>query len=449
MSRNNIIIALLVLILGHSTVSLAQNGINSPYSRYGFGMMSDRSMGFNKAMGGVAQAFRSGSQINTANPASYAAVDSLTALFDIGLSVYNGNYKMGNLQQNARNASFDYFAFQFRALKHLGITAAMLPYTNINYSFASSSETVSGSEDITSSYTFSGSGGLHKVMLGVGWQPFKPLSIGVNGSYLYGDYTHSSAMSLSESTAYSLIRGYSADISTYMVEFGMQLALPLNKKKGDELVLGATYGLGHDVKNKAVRYTETLNSSSTVEGITSDTLTNAFQLPHTFAVGLSYARQGKWRIGADFEQEMWSKCKFPNNSTSGTYESTTGQLYDRTKVSLGGEFTPNAQSRTSYFKRVTYRLGGYYSKSYAKADATNALSDKPYEFGISAGVALPIQNKNIWYNAPTINVTLQWVHSNIPYLNSLSQKSALTENYLRLSVGVTFSERWFYKWKVQ
>ena len=75
----------------------AQNGVNSPYSRYGFGMMADRAMGFNKAMGGVAQGFRDGQQINVSNPASYSAVDSLTALFDLGLSVFNGNYKMGNM----------------------------------------------------------------------------------------------------------------------------------------------------------------------------------------------------------------------------------------------------------------------------------------------------------------------------------------------------------------
>ena len=69
----------------------AQNGINSPYSRYGFGMLSDRAMGFNKAMGGVAMGFRDGQIINAANPASYSAGDSLTALCDLGMSLHNGN----------------------------------------------------------------------------------------------------------------------------------------------------------------------------------------------------------------------------------------------------------------------------------------------------------------------------------------------------------------------
>ena len=41
-----------------STPAYSQNGVNSPYSRYGFGMQGDRSLGFNKGMSGVSQGFR-------------------------------------------------------------------------------------------------------------------------------------------------------------------------------------------------------------------------------------------------------------------------------------------------------------------------------------------------------------------------------------------------------
>ena len=137
----------------------AQNGINSPYSRYGFGIMAERSLGFNKGMGGVAQGFRNKEQINIANPASYSEVDSLTALFELGLTLQNGNYKMDQLQQNARNTSFDYFAFQFRAAKNLGMTVGIMPMTNINYKFTSESATIVGNENITSAYNFYGDEG--------------------------------------------------------------------------------------------------------------------------------------------------------------------------------------------------------------------------------------------------------------------------------------------------
>ncbi len=427
--------------------ALAQNGINSPYSRYGFGMLSDRATGFNKGMGGVAQGFRHGQQINVGNPASYSAIDSLTALFDLGLSVFNGNYKMGNLQQNAKNASFDYFAFQFRAFRHVGVTIGLLPYSNIKYSFASATSSVPGSETITSTSTFTGDGGLRQVFIGAGWQPFRFISVGVNAGYLYGDYTHTSNSTFSDASAFSMQRTYTADITTYKLDFGLQLMFPLTAK--DQLTLGATYGLGHDLPNRAIRSTQTINGTTTTT--TADTIARAFQLPHTFDIGLTYAHTNKWRIGADFSLEKWSDARFPSQDTNGTgaYTSTTGQLYDRMKVALGGEFTPNPYGR--FLQRISYRAGGYYSQSYARADLSGTVTDKPYEYGVSAGVSVPIISRHIWgANTPRLNISFQWVHSNIPYLSHAGgHQNTLTENYLRLSVGLTFSERWFQKWKVQ
>lgn len=433
----------------------AQNGVNSPYSRYGFGIQSERAMGFNKGMGGVAQGFRNGQQLNIANPASYSAVDSLTALFDIGISLQNNNYKMGDLQQNIRNTSFDYFAFQFRATKNVGVTLGIIPVTNIKYSFASSSEALNGTENISYSYRFNGDGGLREVFLGSGWQIAKPISIGMNASYLWGDYTHNMTMSFSESSAFSMARIYTANISTYNLQAGIQYIQPL--QADDKLVVGATYTFGHKVGNDAYRSTETRNSSSTVETSHTDTIKNAFQLPHSIAAGVTYYHANTLRIGADFELQKWSKCKFPNQQTAisttmaseETYASTVGQLNDRTRFSAGLDWTPNPTAR-NYFNKCTYKVGGYYSQTYTKADVTETVTDRPYEFGVSAGITLPIANRNTWHNHPQINLSVQWVHANIPYLNAATMRqSALSENYLKLCVGVTFSERWFYKWKVQ
>lgn len=437
-------------ILAAASVSgMAQNGINSPYSRYGFGMLSDRSMGFNKGMGGVAQGFRNGQEINVANPASYSAVDSLTALFDFGLSLYNGNYKMGKLQQNAKNSSFDYAAFHFRAAKGVGVAAGILPYSNIKYSFYSADERIEGvADNISSSYTFSGDGGLHQVFVGAGWQIVKPLSIGFNASYLYGSYSHKMALSFSESSINSINRGYTAeDIATYMLDLGLQYTMNLNKE--DKLTLGLSYSLGHDMSGSAVRYTSTSNS-----GESRDSISNAFQLPHSFAAGLTYYHKNKLRVGADFELQKWSDVRFPTQETSingggASYISAKGLLNDKMRISVGADYIPNPFGR-KYLNHVSYKIGGYYSKSYANADMTGTITDKPYEFGVSAGVAFPIINRNVWYNSPKVNVSLQWVHSNIPYLNSQTKRAdKLTENYLKLCVGLTFSERWFYKWKVQ
>ena len=62
-------------------VAIAQNNTNSPYTRYGYGDLSDQSFGNSRAMGGIAFGLRDGAQINPLNPASYTAID----LIDIPL----------------------------------------------------------------------------------------------------------------------------------------------------------------------------------------------------------------------------------------------------------------------------------------------------------------------------------------------------------------------------
>ncbi len=442
-------ILLAVLIATVACAAKAQNGINSPYSRYGFGLLSERAIGFNKGMGGVAQGFRDGQQINIANPASYSEVDSLTALFDLGVTLQNGNYKMDGLQQNVRNTSFDYFAMQFRAAKNVGMTFGILPISNTKYSFASQKETINGNENVTSSYSFNGDGGLREVFFGIGWHPFKPVSIGVNGSYVWGDYKHGMSMDFSESTAFGMQRIYTADISTYSVQAGLQYIQPISKK--DKVVIGATYTLGHDVASRAYRTTD-MTLGTTIESETVDTIKNAFQMPHSIAAGITYYHSNTLHVGADFELQKWGDCKFPiQNSTSSTdaYRSVKGQLNDRTKISAGLDWTPNPMER-SILKRISYKVGGYYSKSYANADPTGTISDKPYEFGVSAGLSIPLRNKTLIFqqNASKLNLSFQWVHTDIPYFSSATMRqSSLKENYLKVCLGLTISEHWFYKWK--
>ncbi len=98
-----------VVLLAMFTVAAvyADNGVNSPYSRYGVGLLSNQSLGVNRQMGGLGYGLRSNSYINILNPASFAQADTLTMLFETGFSLQNINFKEGSRQINAKNASFD------------------------------------------------------------------------------------------------------------------------------------------------------------------------------------------------------------------------------------------------------------------------------------------------------------------------------------------------------
>ena len=408
----------------------AQNGSNSPYTRYGFGQLSDQNLGGNKGMGGIGIGLRDGTQVNVNNPASYTAVDSLTFLFEVGISLQNANFSDGQTKLNAKNSSFDYLAMQFRLFKKAGMTVGFLPYSNVGYSFNSSEVMSPQSEiddEITATRNYSGDGGLHQAFIGVGYKLSKDLSIGLNASYLFGNFTHKASASFSDANMYSLSRTYYAEISDVKLDFGAQYTIDLDKKR--DLIIGATYSWGHDLNANHAYVSGQKLSGSTVMGDTVTNINKAFQLPHSFGLGATYVYDNKLTVGADFSLQKFGNTRFFGED---------GQLADRLKCSVGMQYLPNSFSR-NYLHRVKYRAGAYYSDPYVKVNNQRAAR----EYGIGGGLALPIQTGWGWAQKAILNISGEWVKID-PKVSGL-----LKENYLRLSVGLTFNERWFQKQKVR
>ncbi|RHP65260.1 hypothetical protein [Bacteroides sp. OF04-15BH] len=413
------------------------NGTNSPYSRFGLGMLDDQSQGFNKAMSGLGIGLHAGNRVNMLNPASYSKADSLTFIFDVGMSLQNGNFSDGSTSVNAHNTSLDYVNALFRIRKHLGFSFGFVPYSSIGYNFTTSqhvgTDYVSGNT-ITNQSTYYGDGGIHQLYAGIGWEPFRNFSIGANVSYLWGNYYHTVSQTLyngssADANANNLYRQFNADITTYKVDLGVQYDIPINKK--NLLTIGAIAGIGHKINNSATVLTHTTNSDSTTQ-----VAPNAFQLPYSFGVGINWKYNNQWSVGADVHHEKWADCVMPaiDDQTS-VYAAQKGQFLNRTKAVIGAEFVPNRESRR-YLQRVEYKIGASYSTPYVKVNG----QDGPREYGITAGFGLPITN-NI-NNRSVVNVSFQWLHC------SPSATSMITENYLRLNVGITFNEKWFMKWKI-
>lgn len=400
----------------------AQTSTNSPYTRYGFGQLSDQSFGNSQAMGGISYGLRNGLQVNASNPASYSAVDSLTFIFDAGMSLQNANFKEGNVKINAKNSSVDYIAMQFRLAKGLGFSAGFLPYSNVGYNMNKTNKVTTDEHGNTTAanQAYVGDGGLQQVYVGLGYQVFKGLSIGTNFSYLYGDITHTASTTFSNSNAYSSSRSHKIDVSDYKLDFGLQYTHKLKEKH--VLNLGAIYSLGHELNSTGYEYVEKY-SGNTVITQSVDTIKNAFALPHTFGLGATYVYDNKLTIGLDYTLQKWEDVKFFNKD---------GAFQNRSKISVGAEYLPNPIGR-SYFSNIRYRVGAYYSSPYAKIDG----KDGNREYGVSFGFGLPLfMSKSI------LNISGQYVKV-APKL-----KGMLEENYLRINIGLTFNEQWFMKWKV-
>lgn len=427
------------------------NGSSSSYSRFGLGLLSDQSQGYNRSMGGVGQGLRAGHRVNALNPASYAAIDSLSFLFDAGMSLQRTTMSVGSSRQNVNNTAIEYVNAGFRLLPHLGMSIGFMPYTNIGYSFTQerSNEVIDPYtlQNISSTYTYNGEGGLHQGYVGIGWEPFKNFSIGTNISFLWGNINNQMVQTFSEngvtssSNYSSLSTYYKSMIQTWKADIGVQYQY--SPSSMNRLTLGATIGIGHKIGSEA-----SMERMSQSGDTISASCTDAFQLPMTYSIGAAWEHKDKLTLAADFTLEQWSKCTTPQIATTTTgginYLATKGIYADRYRVNIGAEFVPGRFDRT-YLHRINYRFGLSYSSPYLKVNG----HDGPKEYSVTAGVGIPITNGwsnravlNI-YKPSYINVGIQWTR------RDASASSLIDENIFRINIGLSFNERWFMKWKFQ
>ena len=125
-----------IIAVASVTPVAAQSGTNSPYSQYGLGLLNEQSSGFNRGMNGLGLGFREHNQVNYLNPASYSAIDSLTFIFDAGLSGQLTNFSENGQRINAKNADFEYAVAGFRVFKHVGVSFGIVPFTNVGYNYS-------------------------------------------------------------------------------------------------------------------------------------------------------------------------------------------------------------------------------------------------------------------------------------------------------------------------
>lgn len=416
------------LLAASALTASAQSGTNSPYSQYGLGILSDQSQGFNRGMNGLALGMR-GNHVNAMNPASYSAVDSLTMLFDLGMSGQVTNFKENGASINAYNADFEYAVAAFRLMPGLGFSAGVLPYTNIGYNY---NDRKVINSTMTSVETYSGSGGLHQAYVGVGWSVLKSLSVGANLSYLWGTYDKKITVVNSDSYVNSVIKNYTTSVNSYKLDLGVQWQQQIDKN--NLLTVGVTYGLGHDLGADAQSMISNTNSQTAVSTTDTMSVSDALSIPTTFGVGFALKHKDNLTFGVDYTLQKWGGVDFPEtNPQTGAYELKSGLLKDRSKITVGAEWLPNAEGR--FLQKVRYRAGASYATPYITVNG----ADGPKEYSASIGFGLPITTyKN---RQSMFNFSAQWVHS--------SASNMITENTFRINLGITFNENWFAKWKVE
>ena len=227
LKNKGLIICAIWFCLG--AVCIAQSNTKSPYSRYGYGKLADNSIGMSRAMGGIGYGLRNSQQINTMNPASYAAMDSLTFLFDIGANIQNSKFTEGLKKGSNFNGGLDYIAMQFPVSKWMAVSAGLIPFTFVGYDYG---------QNVNDTILYhSGEGGLSEAYIGVGANVYKGLSVGLNFNYLFGNITYADEVYMPNNDYAQDSRfDQKVHVSDFRLLLGAQYTYRLNKK--ESLTLG-------------------------------------------------------------------------------------------------------------------------------------------------------------------------------------------------------------------
>lgn len=423
----SILVAALFAWLGMDV--FAQADADSPYSLFGVGQVRDKAMNVKlKGMGGTANAMF-GIGINTENPASYAKIDSLAFLFDAGLYFKTSNFRTSTLSERAANASFDHVAMAFGLTSWWKMAFGVQPYSTAGYTMV-----VNGNKPDIGNYAtrFKGSGGLNQAYIGTAFKLGKHFALGANAYYVFGNTKTETTLYFPDSLyMIGTRRNLDLMVSSFMFDYG--LLFDANVGNDMKLSLGLTYTQPVALRGKQTLFIRSIEESQdsdieyvidTVVNTTSTTKTHMYQ---GIGFGVALQKNNRWTVGADFNWNQWSRF---------AREGVTDALQDSWSVTAGFEFTPSHSSISGYFRRMSYRFGGFYEHGMITLMGNDGEQHSINKMGATIGVSFPLPK------------SLSKVELAVEAGQYGTREGGLIqEQYAKVNIGVSVFEHWFMKRK--
>ncbi len=392
-----------------SLVSIAQEGTSSPYSFYGIGDVKFKGTVETRSMGGVS-VFSDSIHINLQNPALLSSLKLTT--FSVGTSTTNTKLNTETQSEKARRTSLDYLAVGIPA-GDFGFTFGLMPYSSVGYKILTVANTTN-----PFSRQYTGIGGINKVFLGAGYAINKNLSIGVDAQYNFGTIETRSIQFLSTIESGTMEENRSR-IKGLNFTTGLAYERKVNKKH--TLFGTLVYAPEATLKLKNER---TITVADQVDNQPVQNLD--ISLPSRISLGAGFGEVRKWLVGAEVTLQS-------NSDLKNRFNDITGVVFENsTKYSVGGYYTPNHRSFSSYFKRITYR-GGLRYENTGMVIQNKAIEDVALNLGLGLPLAGTFSNLNIGFELGKRGTK---------YYNLIE------ENYINLSIGLSFSDKWFVKRKI-
>jgi hypothetical protein len=414
-----ILVAALNVIIAISAIA----DITTPYSMYGYGILGDRATSMQSQMGGIGVAMNSGRQVNVINPASYAAVDSLTFLFDMGADMSMLWSKEGSVKDHQNGGGLSYVTMQVPLWKHFGASLGLVPYSSVGYAF--------GNDISHGAVENQGSGGINELYLGFAGE-FKGFSLGVNVSYDFGNIVNDvfATTTAGDVTKYEHVM----KVRDCNVVIGAQYTARWSKF--NKMVFGLTYSPKKTMFGRTFQTSQNTDNDTYPDTVAIMSMKGKYFTPHAVGAGISYTydKQSHIMVEADFSWQGWKDALYSPlyKATDKEHPVFEGMEFNnRTRFAVGAECIPKL--RGNYGERMTYRIGAYYTNDYL-----NIKGNDVKEIGVSAGVGFPTPE-----GKTMVNLGVEWKQ------RYASPQTLIRENYFNITLGVNFNEVWFFKRKIR
>ena len=292
---------------------LAQNGTSSPFSRYAYGELNDNVPNTYRAMGGVGIGMRNNKVINSAQPASYTACDSLTFMFDLAASVMWSRYSDATGMRNKANGNLDYLTMQFPLWRrYIAFSAGVLPYTAVGYD-VTMSDSIGSGYHFTKSYV--GTGGISEVYGGLSFNICDWFALGANVYYMFGKVDNTRSLSFTESALTSTTQKSVFSVSSVRFRYGAQFFHTFGEHS---FALGGIFEAKQKLRSTYTAYETTLLDTVSAKN-------EGYEVPMVYGGGVSYTWANRLTLAFDYQRQCMS---------SALYEGNKGNLRDRDRYSV-------------------------------------------------------------------------------------------------------------------
>lgn len=419
-------LAAIAVAIATCTAAQAQNAEISPYSRLGYGSLNDHANTAQKAMGGVGIALSDGHSVNFMNPASYAAIDSVTFLFDMAANVkyLKTNETVGGQRQAGHDftGGLDYITLQFPLTRYGGMCVGLVPWSQVGYSF--------GNEIANGTNQYSGSGTVNELFVGLAARPFKGLSAGVNVSYMFGNLLNDAYVYGTDNGTTTLFERV-MEIRDYNIRVGVQGHFNLDRD--NQLSLGLIWQPAKSLHGKSygVKYDVNQDTKNDTIGYADRNMAGKYKMPDTWGAGVAWIWKKQLTVTADYTYQPWKGMAYKAIEGFDQVIDPENRFADRWKWAFGAQYA--GARRGNYFRRINYRAGAFFGQDYIKAGANNVK-----EHGMSLGLGLPAPSSKTM-----INLTFEWRH------RQGSPQKLVSEDYFQVTLGMNINEIWFWQDKLR